>query len=61
IAVFADAYGMTARQRAGLTPLAIDMVRRYREDSRTADVLSRSGAWLRKMAPAIAARLVQPG
>jgi Phosphotransferase enzyme family len=34
VAVFADAYGMTAQQRAGLMPLAVDMVRRYHEDSR---------------------------
>jgi Phosphotransferase enzyme family len=34
VAVFADAYGMTAQQRAGLVPLAVDMVRRYHEDSR---------------------------
>jgi Ser/Thr protein kinase RdoA (MazF antagonist) len=34
VAVFADAYGMTAQQRARLTPLAVDMVRRYHEDSR---------------------------
>jgi hypothetical protein len=32
--VFADAYGMTARQRAGLMPLAVDVVRRYHEESR---------------------------
>ena len=34
VAVFADAYGMTAQQRAGLVPVAVDMVRRYHEDSR---------------------------
>ena len=34
VAVFADAYGMTAQQRAGLAPLAVDIVRRYHEDSR---------------------------
>ena len=34
VAVFADAYGMTAQQRAGLMPLAVDMVRRYHEESR---------------------------
>ncbi len=33
VAVFADAYGMTAQQRAGLMPLVVDMVRRYHEDS----------------------------
>jgi hypothetical protein len=34
VAMFAGAYGMTAQQRAGLVPLAVDMVRRYHEDSR---------------------------
>jgi hypothetical protein len=34
VAVFADAYGMTAQQRAGLVPLAVDMVGRYHADSR---------------------------
>jgi hypothetical protein len=34
VAVFADAYGMTAQQRAGLAPLAVDVVRRYHQDSR---------------------------
>jgi hypothetical protein len=33
--VFADAYGMMARHRAELAPFAVDMARRYREDSRT--------------------------
>ncbi len=74
--MFADAYRMTARQRAGLTPLAVDMARRHHEDSRASakldpcsantegsgkDVLSRAEAWLREMAPAIGARLVRPG
>jgi Phosphotransferase enzyme family len=75
VAVFADA--MTARQRAGLAPLAVDMARRYHENSRASakldpvlrehweeggkDVLPRAEAWVRKMAPAIAARLSQPG
>jgi hypothetical protein len=31
---FADAYGMTAKQRAGLAPQAVGMVRRYHQDSR---------------------------
>jgi len=35
VAVFADAYGMTARHRAELAPFAVDMARRHREDSRT--------------------------
>jgi aminoglycoside phosphotransferase (APT) family kinase protein len=75
VAVFADAYGMTAQQRAELAPLAVDMVRRYHEESRASaeldpvfrklwengdkDKLSRAEAWVRKMAPAITARLVQ--
>ena len=77
VGVFADAYGMTARQRAELAPLAVDVARRYREDSRASaeldpvwrkmwedggkDVLPRAEAWVREMAPAIAARLSQPG
>jgi hypothetical protein len=71
--VFADAYGMTARQRAGLAPLAVDVVRRYHEDSRVSAELDpvfrrlwedgarvylpRAEVWVREMAPAIAARL----
>jgi Phosphotransferase enzyme family len=51
VAVFADAYGMTAQQRTELMPLAVDMVRRYHEESRASA----------EMAPAITARLVQPG
>jgi len=77
IAVFADAYGMTARQRARLAPFAVDMARRYHEDSRISarldpvyrrlwedgakDELPRAEAWLRQAAPAITARLCQPG
>jgi hypothetical protein len=34
IAVFADAYGMTGQERAGLAPLAVELARRYHEDSR---------------------------
>jgi hypothetical protein len=72
-----DAYGMTAQERAELAPLAIDIARRYHEDSRASadldavwrkawedggkDVLPRAEAWVREMAPAIAARLSQPG
>ena len=68
---------MTARQRAELAPFAVDMARRYHEDSRVSaeldpvyrklweddgrDVLPRAEAWVREMAPAIAARLSQPG
>ena len=83
VAVFADAYGMTAQQRAGLVPLAVDMVRRYHKDSRASAELDpvfrrlweegghlgipakvylpRAEAWVREMAPAITARLVQSG
>jgi hypothetical protein len=73
VAVFADAYGMTARHRAELAPFAVDMARRYHEDSRASaeldpvfrklwedgakDVLPRAEAWLRESAPAITARL----
>jgi hypothetical protein len=75
VAVFADAYGMTVQQRAELMPLAVDMVRRYHEDSRASAeldpvwrkrwedgakvLLPRAEAWVREMAPAITARLVQ--
>ncbi len=74
-AVFADAYGMTARHRAELAPFAVEMARRYHEDSRASagldpvfrklwedgakDELPRAEAWLRDAAPAIAARLSQ--
>ena len=77
VAVFADAYGMTARHRAGLAPHAVDMARRYHEDSRASaeldpvfrklwedgakDALPRAESWLREAAPAITARLRQPG
>jgi Phosphotransferase enzyme family len=77
VAVFADAYGMTARHRAQLAPFAVDMARRYHEDSRASaeldpvfrklwedgakDALPRAEAWLRETAPAITARLGQPG
>ena len=77
VAVFADAYGMTARHRAELAPFAVDMARRYHKDSRASaqldpvfrklwedgakDVLPRAEAWLRESAPAITARLGQPG
>ncbi len=73
VAVFAAAYGMTAQQRAELAPLAVDVARRYHEDSRASAeldpvwrkhwedggkyVLARAEAWVREMAPAIAARL----
>jgi aminoglycoside phosphotransferase (APT) family kinase protein len=73
VAVFADAYGMTARQRADFAPLAVDVARRYHEDSRVSAELDpvfrklwedgakyrlpRAEAWLREAAPAITARL----
>ncbi len=73
--MFADAYGITAQHRAELAPLAADMVRRYHKDSRASAELDpvfaklwedgakvylpRAEAWLREMAPAITARLVQ--
>jgi hypothetical protein len=76
VAVFAGAYGMTAQQRTELAPLAVDMVRRYHEDSRACAELDpvfrklwengasvylpRAEAWLREAAPAITARIVQP-
>ena len=76
VAVFADAYGMTARHRAELAPFAVDMARRYHEDSRASaeldpvfrklwedgakDALPRAEAWLRETAPVITARLGQP-
>jgi hypothetical protein len=77
VAVFADAYGMTAQQRTGLAPLAVDVVRRYHQDSRESAELDpvyrklweagasvylpRAEAWVREAAPAIAGRLRQPG
>ena len=77
VAVFADAYGMMARHRAELAPFAVDMARRYHEDSRASaeldpvyrklweagakDELPRAEAWLRQTAPAITARLGRPG
>ena len=76
VAVFADAYGMSARHRAELAPFAVDMARRYHEGSRASaeldpvfrklwedgakDRLPRAEAWLREAAPAITARLGQP-
>jgi Phosphotransferase enzyme family len=76
VAVFADAYGMTARHRTELAPFAVDIARRYHEDSRASAELDpvfrklwedgakvylpRAEAWVREMAPAITARLGQP-
>ena len=75
-AVFADAYGMTARHRADLAPLVVDLAHRYYENARASAELDpvfrklwedgvrhelpRAGAWLRGAAPAITARLAQP-
>jgi aminoglycoside phosphotransferase (APT) family kinase protein len=77
VAVFADTYGMKARMRAELAPFAVDLARRYHEDSRVSaeldpvfrklwedgakDELPRAEAWIRQAAPAITARLAQPG
>jgi hypothetical protein len=71
--VFADAYGMTARHRAEFAPFAVDLARRYHEDSRASaeldpvfrklwedgakHALPRAEAWLREAAPAITAIL----
>jgi len=76
IAVFADAYGMSAQHRAELAPFAADMARRYHEDSRASAELDpvfrklwedgakvylpRAEAWLREASPAITARLTGP-
>jgi hypothetical protein len=75
--VFADTYGMTARQRAEFASFAVGVARRYLEDSRDSaeldpvfrklwedgakDELPRAVAWLEETAPAITARLCQPG
>jgi hypothetical protein len=77
VAVFADAYGMSARYRAELAPFAVGMAGRFHEDARASaeldpvfrklwedgarDELPRAEAWLREAAPAITARLGQPG
>ena len=74
VAVFADAYGITARQRAEFGPFVVEMAHRYYEDSRLSaeldpvfrklwedgakDELPRAEAWLRGAAPAITARLL---
>jgi hypothetical protein len=72
VALFADAYGMTAQHRAELAPFLVNLARRYHEDSRISagldpvfaqlwedvkDELPRAEAWLRQVAPAIAAAL----
>jgi Phosphotransferase enzyme family len=77
VAVFADAYGMTVRQRMELAPFAVEMAHRYYEGSRAwaeldptfrklwekggKDLLERAEVWVREMAPAIATCLSQPG
>ena len=77
VAVFADAYGMSAQQRAELAPLALDMVCRYREGSRRSaeldpvfrrlwengdrDKLARAQVWMRQNAAAITAGIVRSG
>ncbi|WUH99158.1 aminoglycoside phosphotransferase family protein [Spirillospora sp. NBC_00431] len=73
VAVFADAYGMTGRQRRDLVPLARRMVHRFHLATRAAaeadpvfrrfwrqgvkDRMPRAEAWLALEGPAIAARL----
>jgi Ser/Thr protein kinase RdoA (MazF antagonist) len=73
VAVFADAYGMTAQQREDLVPLAVRMVHRFHLTTRAAadvdpvfrgfwergvkDRLPRAEAWLDHEGPAITARL----
>ncbi|GAA4073306.1 hypothetical protein GCM10022214_32140 [Actinomadura miaoliensis] len=73
IAVFADAYGMTPRQREDLMPLARRMLHRFHRTARAAaqadpvfrrfwdegvkDRLPRAEAWLVQQAPAIAAAI----
>ncbi len=74
-AVFADAYGMTARQRQDLVPLMTQIAHRYHRTARAAadtdpvflrlweqgakDQLPRAEAWLRQASPAIAERLTE--
>ncbi|RSN71993.1 phosphotransferase enzyme family protein [Actinomadura sp. WAC 06369] len=76
VAVFADAYGMSERQRRDLVPLAGRMVHRFHLTSRAAaeadpvfrrfwhrgvkDRMPRAEAWLAREGPAITARLL-PG
>jgi aminoglycoside phosphotransferase (APT) family kinase protein len=73
VAVFADAYGMSAVQRSALAPFAIQMARRFFEDGRASAELDpvfkrlwengaryelpRAEQWLRRIAPDITARL----
>jgi hypothetical protein len=73
VAVFADAYGMTAEHREQFAPFVVNLAHRYHEDSRSSAELDRvyrklweagakhelprAEAWLTKIAPSIAARL----
>jgi len=73
VAVFADAYRMSAEQRSAFAPFVIEMARRYFEDSRDSAELDpvfkrlwengakyelpRAEQWLRRIAPDITARL----
>jgi aminoglycoside phosphotransferase (APT) family kinase protein len=73
VGVFADAYGMTGVQREGFAPLAIEVAHRYFEDSRDSAALDpvfrrlwdegaryelpRAEQYVRRIAPAITARL----
>jgi hypothetical protein len=73
VAVFANAYGITAQQRKELVPLATRMVHRFHLTARAAadvdpvfqrlweqgvkDRMPRAEAWLAQAGPAIAARL----
>ncbi len=74
VAVFTDAYGMAARHRAELAPFAVNMARRYHEDSRASaeldpvfrklwedgakDALPRAEAWLREASVAQLSALI---
>ena len=76
VAIFADAYGMTASQRRALVPVAGQMIRRFhistREkadtdpvfrrmwDASAKDRLPRAERWIEQAGPAIAARLTAP-
>jgi aminoglycoside phosphotransferase (APT) family kinase protein len=73
VAVFAEAYGLSAQQRSALAPFAIQIARRYLEESRVSAeldpvfrrlwedgakyALPRAEQWLRRVAPDITARL----
>jgi hypothetical protein len=73
VALFADSYEMTARQRQELMPVAVEMIYRFHRSSRAAadadpvfrrmwddgvkDRMPRAEAWIRQAAPAIAARI----